>query len=282
MLVAASLVVALDHHRNPTLRSGIWLGLLTGLGTLTRSEIGAVHPAVRAALGDRLPAAWASGLAGARRRSPSGLATLVPWSVYNAGRFREPVLLSTNDGNTLLGANCDDDLLRRHRRVGHHLPRAARDGRPRARARRAGRVRAIEGPSDRRRRLHQGPPRPAAGRHAGAARAPRRRLRVRLAHPPRCRRGEGGVGRVGRHRVLVAARDPGGARLVDDCGRTPVAGALVARSCRSRPCWRRRSCSTGRTASGPRPSRRSCILAAVAVVWLFEQRGRAPAAPRSV
>ena len=36
-----------------------------------------------------------------------GVATLVPWSVYNLSRFDEPVLLSTNDGNTLLGANCD-------------------------------------------------------------------------------------------------------------------------------------------------------------------------------
>ena len=33
--------------------------------------------------------------------------TLAPWTIYNARRFDEPVLLSTNDGNTLLGANCD-------------------------------------------------------------------------------------------------------------------------------------------------------------------------------
>ncbi len=37
----------------------------------------------------------------------TGIATLLPWSLYNLSRFAEPVLLSTNDGNTLLGANCD-------------------------------------------------------------------------------------------------------------------------------------------------------------------------------
>jgi len=35
------------------------------------------------------------------------LAVLAPWIGYNMVRFTEPVLLSTNDGLTLLGANCD-------------------------------------------------------------------------------------------------------------------------------------------------------------------------------
>lgn len=106
MLVAASLAVALGHHRDPSLRSGIGLGLLVGLGALTRSEIGLCIPLF----------ALLSAITTRRRERPIwpavavvavGLATLVPWSIYNAGRFREPVLLSTNDGNTLLGANCD-------------------------------------------------------------------------------------------------------------------------------------------------------------------------------
>ena len=32
--------------------------------------------------------------------------TLAPWTLYNATRFDRPVLISTNDGLTLLGANC--------------------------------------------------------------------------------------------------------------------------------------------------------------------------------
>jgi hypothetical protein len=42
------------------------------------------------------------------------VATLLPWTLWNLSRFSEPVFLSTNDGSTLLGANCDltyhDDL----------------------------------------------------------------------------------------------------------------------------------------------------------------------------
>ena len=39
---------------------------------------------------------------------------MAPWVAYNMTQFDRPVLLSTNDGTTLLGANCDrtyyDDL----------------------------------------------------------------------------------------------------------------------------------------------------------------------------
>ncbi len=47
-----------------------------------------------------------------RRLGYLGLAALAvvvlaPWTVYNVGRFDEPVWVSTNDGLTLIGANCD-------------------------------------------------------------------------------------------------------------------------------------------------------------------------------
>ena len=106
LLVALALFVAVGHHANPTVGSGALLGLLTGLGALTRSEIALLIPGFAIV-----------SLLSCRRRRLSiwptvaivsvGVATLVPWSVYNLSRFDEPVLLSTNDGNTLLGANCD-------------------------------------------------------------------------------------------------------------------------------------------------------------------------------
>jgi hypothetical protein len=34
-------------------------------------------------------------------------ALLAPWTIYNLSRFDRPVLISTNDGLTLAGANCD-------------------------------------------------------------------------------------------------------------------------------------------------------------------------------
>jgi 4-amino-4-deoxy-L-arabinose transferase-like glycosyltransferase len=106
LLVSLALYVALSHHADPTVGSGALLGALAGLGALTRSELALLIPGF----------ALSSLLVCRRRRlslSPAlavvatGVATLVPWSIYNLARFEEPVLLSTNDGNTLLGANCD-------------------------------------------------------------------------------------------------------------------------------------------------------------------------------
>jgi hypothetical protein len=35
------------------------------------------------------------------------LLVISPWTVYNLTRFRDPVLISTNNGSVLAGANCD-------------------------------------------------------------------------------------------------------------------------------------------------------------------------------
>jgi hypothetical protein len=106
LLVAAALYIALGHHADPTVPSGALLGAMAGLAALTRSETALLIPGF----------ACLSWLVCRRRRRAAwpalaillaGVATLLPWSVYNVARFDEPVLLSTNDGNTLLGANCD-------------------------------------------------------------------------------------------------------------------------------------------------------------------------------
>jgi hypothetical protein len=87
------------------------LGVLAGLGALTRSEISLLIPGF----------AIVSALM-CRRRGRSiwpaaaillaGITTLLPWSIYNVNRFDESVFLSTNDGSTLLGANCDGSYYR--------------------------------------------------------------------------------------------------------------------------------------------------------------------------
>jgi len=106
LLVSLSLLFALHHHANPTVRSGVVLGFVVGLGALTRSEVVLFVAgfAMLSAVVTRRRArpAWpAFAIVGA------AALTLMPWTIYNAGRFDEPVLLSTNEGNTLLGANCD-------------------------------------------------------------------------------------------------------------------------------------------------------------------------------
>lgn len=105
-LVSLALFVALGHHSNPNVQSGVVLGVIAALGALTRSELVLLIPGFAAV----------SALLCRRRRLPlwsaiaivlAGVATLIPWSLYNLSRFNEPVFLSTNDGTTLLGANCD-------------------------------------------------------------------------------------------------------------------------------------------------------------------------------
>lgn len=106
LIVAVALVVALDFDRRPRTGAAIALGVLVGLGALTRSEI-ALY-----ALGFAVLAWWRA--AGHARRVlfpalviGAATVTVLPWTLYNVARFDRPVLLSTNDGTTLLGANCD-------------------------------------------------------------------------------------------------------------------------------------------------------------------------------
>ena len=107
LIVAVALLVALDFDRRPGIGRAAVLGLLVGLGALTRSEIALFG------IGFAVLAWWRS--AGHRRRAlmpvvvvGAALLTLAPWAIYNVGRFDRPVLLTTNDGTTLLGANCDN------------------------------------------------------------------------------------------------------------------------------------------------------------------------------
>ena len=106
LIVAVALLVALGFDRAPGLGRAAALGVLVGLGALTRSEI-ALYAVGFAGL------AWWRG-AGHPRRAllpvivlSAATLTVMPWTLYNVARFERPVLLSTNDGGTLIGANCD-------------------------------------------------------------------------------------------------------------------------------------------------------------------------------
>lgn len=106
LIVAVALVVALDFDRRPRTGAAIALGVLVGLGALTRSEI-ALY-----ALGFAVLAWWRAAAHARRVLFPAlvigaATVTVLPWTLYNVARFDRPVLLSTNDGTTLLGANCD-------------------------------------------------------------------------------------------------------------------------------------------------------------------------------
>lgn len=84
------------------------IGLLCGIAILARAESAFLLPFVI------LPTVWFTSARSAWQRlgvvavaGLSAVAVVVPWTAYNLSRFEKPVLLSTNDGLTILGANCD-------------------------------------------------------------------------------------------------------------------------------------------------------------------------------
>jgi len=121
LLAAGAVLVALHFHASPSIAGAAVLGLLCGLGALARSEIALFAVAfgglaVWRLRGESRETSWSP----LRRLAvpvvivATAVATIAPWTLYNLGRYEHPVLLSTNDGTTLLGANCDstyyDDL----------------------------------------------------------------------------------------------------------------------------------------------------------------------------
>jgi hypothetical protein len=88
------------------------VGLLTGITALARAEMLLFVPLVMAPT--MLLTRFGAPRAKAARWGHLGLAigvtvaALAPWTIFNASRFERPVLLSTNEGLTIYGANCPD------------------------------------------------------------------------------------------------------------------------------------------------------------------------------
>lgn len=107
-LAVAALLVLVELQDHPDrLRPAIGFGVLVGLATLTRSEMALFVPLAwlvvwRAAADRRRAAAVVAVM------SVAAVAVVVPWTAFNLTRFERPVLLTTNDGTTLIGAYCTE------------------------------------------------------------------------------------------------------------------------------------------------------------------------------
>ncbi|HEX7132511.1 MAG TPA: glycosyltransferase family 39 protein [Iamia sp.] len=106
-LIAGLLWAAVALRRSPTLRRAAATGALCGLTILARAEIGLFLPLLI------IPAIVSTrDLSRRDRILRSGVAVVAagmvvaPWTLWNLTQLEEPVLISTNDGLTLLGANC--------------------------------------------------------------------------------------------------------------------------------------------------------------------------------
>jgi hypothetical protein len=108
LVVGLTLWCALDAVEREGVRPWVLLGAVLGLGALARSELALLAPLVLVWCGIIRRKAGERSLRPLLVASASLLAVVGPWVVFNMARFERPVVLTTNDGTTWLGANCDD------------------------------------------------------------------------------------------------------------------------------------------------------------------------------
>ena len=107
VLIAALLWAAVGLRRSPTLLRAGLVGALCGLTILARAEIGLFLPLLivpAIALARDLP--WRDRILRSALACAMAALVVAPWTLWNLTEFEDPVLISTNDGTTLLGANC--------------------------------------------------------------------------------------------------------------------------------------------------------------------------------
>ena len=106
-LVTAAVLVGVKARRSGRIGWFAGFGLLLGLATLTRGD------GLMVALFLVPVVAWGSGDAWTRRLTRAAVAlllvavTLTPWAVRNQRELDDPVVLSSNSGTLVSGANCD-------------------------------------------------------------------------------------------------------------------------------------------------------------------------------
>ncbi|MGZ8751436.1 MAG: ArnT family glycosyltransferase [Acidimicrobiia bacterium] len=106
--VVLALLLAYRFIRHPTSIAAFALGAVCGVAALTRAELILLTPLLV------VPTVLLARSVTRPERVQDlvivlGAVALIlgPWIVFNLGRFESPTLLSTNDGVTLLGANCE-------------------------------------------------------------------------------------------------------------------------------------------------------------------------------
>jgi 4-amino-4-deoxy-L-arabinose transferase-like glycosyltransferase len=108
LFVVGILILAIAGLRErPTVRRSLIVGALCGLVALVRSEQLFLLPIVVAPLLiSARTLSWSKRAAFLAAAVFACGVVLAPWTIYNATRFKDPVLLSTQDGSLLLIGNC--------------------------------------------------------------------------------------------------------------------------------------------------------------------------------
>lgn len=107
LTVVGAMLGALWWRDRPSWRRAALLGGLCGLATLARVEWVLLVPLLVFVVACSLAVPWALRWKQALLALGVTLVVLAPWVGFNLARFHEPTFVSTNDGLTLAGANCD-------------------------------------------------------------------------------------------------------------------------------------------------------------------------------
>jgi hypothetical protein len=107
LTVTAVLLSALWWRDRPSWRRAALVGAACGLAALARVEFLLLVPLLALVLAFTLPRPGADRWKQALIVLGATLVVIGPWVGFNLARFQDPSFISTNDGLTLAGANCD-------------------------------------------------------------------------------------------------------------------------------------------------------------------------------
>ncbi len=107
--VALVVLLAYRYWKAPSRTRLVWIGVVCALGALTRSELILLLPLLVVPLVlVRRAGPMAQRWKGIGAATAAAVIVIAPWTIYNATRFHHTVVLSTQFGQTLTSANCDE------------------------------------------------------------------------------------------------------------------------------------------------------------------------------
>ncbi len=108
LTVVAVLLGALWWRERPSRRRAAAVGALCGIAILARVEFALLVPLLALVFALTLRRPWAERWKQAAVTVVVAGLVVAPWVGFNLARFHDPTFVSTNDGLTLAGANCND------------------------------------------------------------------------------------------------------------------------------------------------------------------------------
>jgi 4-amino-4-deoxy-L-arabinose transferase-like glycosyltransferase len=107
LTVVGALLLGLWWRDRPSWRRAALLGAVCGVAVLARVEFVLLFPLLVIVLAWSLPGSSRARAQQALLALATMLVVIAPWVGFNLARFDDPTFVSTNDGLTLAGANCD-------------------------------------------------------------------------------------------------------------------------------------------------------------------------------